>query len=471
MKTARRRTRRRKIVARRKGAIVVLAAFFLVVMMAMLALSLDVGYMSINRAEVQRSVDAGALAGVDAMTIDQSDAEPIARNYVQRNFVGSDRVPDENIEVELGNWDAVTGSFVAGDESPSAIRVWAQQLNRPLFFGRIFGHDEFSVQAEAVARFQPRDIVLVLDYSASMNDDSELKHIQKMGRNSVEANLRKIYTELGSPTFGRMQWQPAYVNSSNNRTIKRVLGLERVRYPFPGGNWDDYINYVKSNGNVRNAGYRRRYGYLTLVNYWLEQRPGYDETPVLWRTSEQPITAVKDAVTVFFAYLQEADTDDRVGLAVYTSDDGTGKLESGLTDDFQHVEDISRQRQAGHYDHFTNIGAGMEKAREELERHGRDGAHRMIVLMTDGIANRPNGPTDAKRYVRDEAERAAAAGFPVVTISLGSGADTDLMQEVADITQGVHFNVPGGSNVEQYEEDLKDVFRQIAGARPAILAK
>lgn len=83
----------------------------------------------------------------------------------------------------------------------------------------------------------------------------------------------------------------------------------------------------------------------------------------------------------------------------------------------------------------------------------------MIVLMTDGIANRPSSASAAKSYVMSEAQKAKNAGFPIVTISLGTGADTDLTQAVADLTGGLHFNVPGDSNVSDYEDDLKDVFK------------
>ena len=46
-----------------------------------------------------------------------------------------------------------------------------------------------------------------------------------------------------------------------------------------------------------------------------------------------------------------------------------------------------------------------------------------------------------------------------------------LMQQIADISDGVHFNVPGGQSVTDYEDDLLGVFRQIADDRPLILVK
>jgi hypothetical protein len=307
-----------------------------------------------------------------------------------------------------------------------------------------------------------------------MNDDSELQAWDRPGLSTaaVEANIQQIYQQLGSPTLGTMVWDETLSSSWTKTQIKNYLGITYVAYPYYGGSWNEYIDYVKkSTSNELPTQYKHHYGYKTFVNYLQEKRPMASETPGLWQTTEQPITALKNGVTVFLAYLQEVDTDDRLGLSVYTASDGTAVLESGLTSDMQLIEDISRERQAGHYDHYTNIGDGLKKARIELQNNARAGAFKMIVLMTDGIANRPSNTTYAKTYLLDQAQIAADAGYPIVTISLGAGADTDLMQQVADLSGGIHFNVPGGQSPLDMEEDLKDVFRQIADDRPLKLVK
>jgi len=458
---------------RRRGIIAVFSAVLMVVMMAMVAFSVDIGYIASVQTDLQRSVDAGALAGAGVLVNGSQIAQQTVLNYIQMNKVGADPVAAGDVVIETGTWNETTRAFAPAAEgtTPSAIRVRAQRNGQGLFFAPAIGSDSFNASAEAIAVYQPRDIMLVLDYSASMNDDSELRHISSIGQANIEANLQQIYGELGSPTFGNMQWNPVYISSTNNRKIKNILGLNKVPYPYPSGSWNDFINYVKSSGFVYYAGYHKKYGYLTLVNYWLQRKPKANQTPDLWQVSEQPITAVKDAVTLFLAYLQEVNTEDRLGLSVYTYSDGTARLESGLTPDFQTVEDISRQRQAGHYDYYTNIGAGMQKARVELENNARLGAFKMMVLMTDGIANRPNNTTTARQYVLDEAQLAAADHFPIVTISLGAAADTSMMQQVADMTSGAHFTVPGGQTIAQVEEDLRNVFRAIADDRPLKLVK
>ena len=60
------------------------------------------------------------------------------------------------------------------------------------------GRDSFTVKASSIAMYQPRDIVLVLDLSASMNDDSEFRSLWTIGMPAIDANLQLIWNELES---------------------------------------------------------------------------------------------------------------------------------------------------------------------------------------------------------------------------------------------------------------------------------
>jgi len=454
----------------RKGAVLLLSLFLLVPLLGILILGIDGGMIMLTRTQLQTGVDAGALAGAGVLANGDLDQVAAAvQEYVLRNAVNGKAIPTEDIQVELGTWDLETRTFAPATENLTAVRVVAQAEERPVFFSRIFGFGGFDAKAEAVATFRPRDIVLVLDCSGSMNDDSEFRQIGKLGHDAIVANQRQIYEELGSPVYGAMQWEPVSISGGSTSAVLAKLGLNNVPYPYPQGNWEDYVTYVKTDRDVSRAGYSKKYGYLTLVQYWLARQDSYDATPDLWKTSEQPITAVKDAISIFLEYVNLVKADDRVGLSVYTYSNSGALLATPLTRDLSLVEQASRRHQAGHYMPYTNIKAGMKTAREELEANGRDNALKMVVLLTDGLANRP--ANDPRGLVRLEAENCAADGFPVITISLGAGADQDLMQEVADITGGIHFNIPGGMSVADYEEELKEVFRKIAANRELTLVK
>jgi len=574
-----RNSRRRHLRQKRSGTIVVLAAFLLIVFAAMLAFSIDLGYMYTVKAELDRAVDSAALAGASSLGDGVDEANLVAVEYLLRNPVsGGTTVTDDqqlailrslflsehedDYALQSGDWNPETKQLETGGQLPSALSVSMEYNDLPTFFGGILGKDSFSVRSEAIAMYQPRDIMLVLDLSGSMNDDSELRSINELGRSAVESNLLQCYQELGSPTYGSLVFQPKYItvpgqppanNSqpqisveyryksvyitstkdlsnvvlqySNGSTykynglsgktglfppsgngskaiykvwvksgsnasgegpgygepfnfhknviksvIKTALNLDNVPYPYPSGSWNSYISYCRSSsGYNKSAGYRYQFGHMNLINYWLEKKPSHSQTPDLWKVSAQPATAVKDAVGVFMDFIQEVQTDDRVGLTVYNAYDGDGKLESALTTDYSSVELLSRQRQAGHYHSYTNIGAGMEEARLHLQQEGRAGAFKMIVLMTDGVANWVDGnysTSGARNYVLSEASKCEGLHYPVVTVSLGAGADTGIMNTVAETTNGIHFNIPGGQTVADYSDDLKRVFRDIAKHRP-----
>jgi len=559
----------------KRGIIVVLAAVLMIVMMAMMAFSIDVGYKYTMQAQLQRSVDAATLAGAGTLIDGEDAAIEKVHEYLVLNPVGTqwkvynNQGVEENVahfkthyesglDISLGEWDEASKSVVPAD-TPSTVKVRMQYDNMPFFFGHLLGQGTFSIAAESAASYQPRDIMLVLDLSGSMNDDSEFKSFNKLGRDAVEANQLQIYEELGSPVYGKMGFAPEYavvdgpapqssgqaqvsveyrlnsvvvrtdksfeqiqVKKSNgsvsthnpssnevtispggevryvwvtsgkhpdgtdqihqfnfesnqiNSTLKTALGLNTVSYPY-NGNWDGYINYVKnSGGQNKNAGYRYQFGYLNFVNYLLESRSSHNQTPDLWKVSAQPITAVKNSVDLFVTFIEQSDSDDQMGLAVYNAPDGEGLLESSLTDNYGYIMTQSNHRQSNHYHNYTNISAGMRTAREELSLNAREGSLKMMVLLTDGVANWHNGGVNnsaAKNDVINEAYLSADEGFLIVTISLGAGADKNLMQQVADITKGVHFNIPGGQTVEEYSEDLTEVFQQIASQRPLKLVQ
>ena len=224
-----------------------------------------------------------------------------------------------------------------------------------------------------------------------------------------------------------------------------------------------------SSGGIKDAGYRDMYGYMTWMEYLQTVRYGVSDTADLWKTSEQPIGVLKDGVDEFINYLTTIEAEDQVGLSIYTHSNSAGAiLEHQLSNNITQVKTTTRQRQAGHYKSGTNISAGMKVARDEIVARARPRAFRMMVVMTDGL---PNEPSNASQCVIDEANAAKAAKIKILTISLGVGADTSLMQQVADITGGVHFNVPGGASIDTVRDQLREVFRQIASSRPLKLIK
>jgi Mg-chelatase subunit ChlD len=430
------------------------------------------------------------------------------------------------------------------------------------------GKDTFTLSSSATAMFQPRDIVVVLDYSASMNDDSEFGAIGKLSQSVVESSLQNCWNDLGPPSYGNLGFTPqwatahgvpqnngngtphisveyrntaAYVASTHslvkvkltfsggstqtftsfspsgtqtgtfagtsgnagkritkvqvrswnnnntfgsdgesfdfavNSTFKKALGLDTVAYPYSGGSWDGYIDYCESSSNTNaDAGYRFKFGGMSLVSYWFENYPSYSKNPDLWKTRAEPMYALKDSMAVFMDFIGSVDTQDRVALVVYNGGDGNGKLEHDFTDNLSAITNITNQRQAGHYHDYTNIGGGMQKGRETLLANARPNASKLMVLMTDGLANWNNGSYNlsaAAAHVSSEASLAVTHKYKIMTICVGAGGDTATMQSVADTTDGTFFHIPGGADYQVMHQQLKDAFKEIANARPMLLVK
>jgi Mg-chelatase subunit ChlD len=213
---------------------------------------------------------------------------------------------------------------------------------------------------------------------------------------------------------------------------------------------------------------------MNLVNYWLTNYPANSQVPDLWKCRAEPVYALKDSVNVFMDFVKSVDTDDRVGLVIYDANDGNALLESPLTNNLDTISTIVNHRQAGHYTSYTNIGAGLQLGRKTLEASARPNSCKLIVLMTDGLANWCNGrydETGAHQMVMDEAAAAAADKYKIMTIGLGVDADTSTMQQVADLTKGTCYSVPGGAVHQTMHDQLRQAFKEIADARPLIIVK
>ena len=566
------RSRRSRVHNARRGNVLVMTALFMTGLTALLALSIDLGYIYTTQSQLDRSVDAAALAGASQLSEGHEATQEQILEYLVRNPIGAHfSIANENtletqkldflakhsddLEIQTGHWNAMTRSFETGESPHSAVLVSMTYPRQPLFFGRVLGRSQFQVHRSAVAMYQPRDIMLALDLSGSMNDDSEYGAIQQLGEDAVNLNLEQIWYEMGAPIYGNMGFEPTWVTipllthnatvtwkgnqvvvsssvpielariyKSNggyreynnvgttgtlqydhrliyrcelsidgnvetvdffdNEHIRRGLALDGVDYPSEGS-WDDVIDACRNHqaglpwydNQIGESGNLRKFGVKSAINFWLKNKPRASQSPFLAHVSAQPLTAVKDAVDVFLDDVGQVNTADRVGVSVYNASNGFGVTECTLTDDLEVVREVTRTRQAGHYQGWTNIAAGLNNARQELQQHGRNGASKIIVLMTDGCANWTGGtengyaPEQARQEVLAEAQQCRDLRFPIVTISLGSKADLDLMEEVAEISGGIHYSIPGGVPVEAYADDLIETFQEIAIARPLKLVQ
>ena len=207
----------------RRGNIVVFSAFLMAIFMAMLALSVDLGYIFTMQAQLQRAVDAAALAGAGEL-VNGVDASRSSRQGIsgpQPSRLGTSVIdrrptwPRPRSRSRPSTPTTTTSRSATGTRRraswkkppvmPATLRVSMTYPNLPFFFARVMGHDNFTLQRQSTAMFQPRDIVVVLDFSASMNDDSTFAAIGKLSQAHGRGEPAELLERPGSARL----WQPA----------------------------------------------------------------------------------------------------------------------------------------------------------------------------------------------------------------------------------------------------------------------
>jgi len=270
------------------------------------------------------------------------------------------------------------------------------------------------------------------------------------------------------------KWQADGVSAGDRDTRIESGELLWLDYPYEEGGWLDYVeNYVGSSRTEMydaSSEFRYRYGAKTFVNYLLERKVGNAQTSALSGAPVQPMQAVKDGISLLTQVVTELDSGDLLSLESY---DTTGHHEIDLTMSYGTIAQRIKSLQAGHYGSWTNMGAGIEKAVAELTSgRSRDAAIKYMFLLTDGRANvTKSGQTGdyngGAAYALEAAELAAEKGIKIYCISVGSGADRDLMQQIASITGGKEYYATG--SIAEYTAQLQAIFDELARLRPVVM--
>jgi pSer/pThr/pTyr-binding forkhead associated (FHA) protein len=93
---------------------------------------------------------------------------------------------------------------------------------------------------------------------------------------------------------------------------------------------------------------------------------------------------------------------------------------------------------------LTDIPGGLEAARKEIETHGRSDAQRVVVLLTDGEIDLGSESRNSERkiWLRDRILPAASRqGIRIFGITLTADADVQLIQTMAEATQGNYYRL------------------------------
>jgi Flp pilus assembly protein TadG len=189
--------RRSKAVCRR-GTIVPLMAVSVAVMLGFVALAMDVGRLAVARTQCQNAADAAAIAG--ARTLSTGTAANLATATTNAtsaatasSILGVQLQTAEVTTVQHGAYHydythqtfapVFTNPLPTGDIYNLTQVTITHQV--PGTFCNIFGITANTVTATATAAARPRDVVLVLDYSGSMNNESDIWNVESYLGNMI----------------------------------------------------------------------------------------------------------------------------------------------------------------------------------------------------------------------------------------------------------------------------------------------
>lgn len=156
------------------------------------------------------------------------------------------------------------------------------------------------------------------------------------------------------------------------------------------------------------------------------------------------IDALKSAVAVFLAEIESSAPNTNISLTTYST---KSTRDFPLTDDFTEIQNQVEGLQALG---FTNIFQALRQGSDSLVQDSlsREHAAKTIILMTDGNFNVGGNPIPSANIAVDR-------GQTIHTITFSSGANQNIMRDVADLGSGIHLHADDAG-------DLSEAFREIA---------
>ena len=168
----------------RRGMILPYVAISMVALLGFIALAIDLGMVMVAKTQTQNAADAAAFAGARTLTGGANPNTSLAtangNAVAAANTVLGTSVPAANVTMTHGayHYNPTTQTFspqfppVAPDNYNLSQATITQ--GNSTFFAKIFQITSCNVTASSIAAHRPRDTTIVLDFSGSMNNESDL---------------------------------------------------------------------------------------------------------------------------------------------------------------------------------------------------------------------------------------------------------------------------------------------------------
>ena len=467
------------------GQALVLYTFALVALLGLVAMSIDVGRLVWARTQIQAAVDSAALAAAGGMP--STTTATANANYYWTDNSGFIRSQGNNVVFNV--------SFPAN--SNQGVQVHGE-ADIPTWFARIFGIDHWHVSADGSAAAQYLDVAMVLDVSGS----------------TCWGSYAPVSETAAQGPFGSFMGPG------------RVADQVKLTVAMPTGTAASYLITVNSTAifNSTTASQNNaKFGYNTTSRYY-QYNPGSPDVAGIIKIDNEvmQITAINSATTMTvkraqansFTGASGAQQAHAVNALIYSHHANCGLSAPAATGPFDYADTIVSDAQAfigmfnSSYDHFglvkfsstganisgltsnfgslytslaafgapgggTNAPHGIAVGRMVIDGAGaRAGATRVLVFLTDGMANMYcgnsgysssnynsatscSGPygsdtaSDRSRSSNDayaEAQRLVnelpGRSTLIYTIGLGPYADSTFLTQIAAYGHGQYFYAP-----------------------------
>lgn len=211
------------------GQVIVLVTAAMMSMIAMMGLVFDVGMQLEQRRQLQNAVDAAAHAGAQSLP-DTTDASAQATQYF-------------NLNLPTGGTPTFTVNYPTPDFEQIEI---VGSLTVDYAFLSLFGKSSATVTARALAGAQPTDVMLALDRSGSMCQDSHGLMLNCPNSGSPHQPMTSVkdagnvFQDLFAPGWARM----GLVSFSTDATLDQPLTADFG----PGSALETAVNNVYPSG-------------------------------------------------------------------------------------------------------------------------------------------------------------------------------------------------------------------------------
>lgn len=240
-----------------------------------------------TKIELQNAVDAAALAAAteinasleeagdniqdsedvdgevqDANSIATTAARAMAVKVAELNGVFVDGDQDVAFGKRVFNESTSNFEIQWGVSPYNVVKVTARRTNidtdapdgeLKLMFAPVLGSDNSRITAKAISFLEARDIVVVMDFSRSMNFDSRFLSMGKLNQSDIEANMENIYNALDPSKFGNMPFEPMYntqTTTHNGQTITVTFKGKTADVHCTGNLDDVYVRNVNGSSKT-----------------------------------------------------------------------------------------------------------------------------------------------------------------------------------------------------------------------------